>query len=289
MGGPEIRYISFDTRVDMLTCYAREFVVALGELAKFEREFEYFHKALRRHVEKHPEMFRLKGFNIVAILVYVDKLEDVCVEHGFKSSGDKCERIKERFRSADTIPIDYPEGAALLRDLRERIEDDLKSHLFAHLTPEEADLYSSPTKHWDIAVSRFPRIRFDVEECSKCFALSRYGAAIFHVLLVAEYGVVQIANAVGVAGDRPGWGALERVERILDKPFKDRSPLEQRHSELLKNIVPLSTAIKDSWRHKISHVENKLDWLDSDFDPQIAGEIISATRGFMRRLAQDLP
>jgi hypothetical protein len=48
-------------------------------------------------------------------------------------------------------------------------------------------------------------------------------------------------------------------------------------------------AIKDSWRHKISHVENKLNWMDTDFSPQVAVEIISATRGFMRRLATDMP
>lgn len=81
----------------------------------------------------------------------------------------------------------------------------------------------------------------------------------------------------------------KRLEKILAKPFKDRSPLEQKHSELLNNIVPLTNAIKDSWRHKISHIQNKLDWLDTDFNSQLAAEIISATRGFMRRLAQELP
>jgi hypothetical protein len=46
-------------------------------------------------------------------------------------------------------------------------------------------------------------------------------------------------------------------------------------------------AMKDSWRHKISHVENRLEWLDTDFRPQLAKAIIKAIRGFMRRLATE--
>jgi len=79
------------------------------------------------------------------------------------------------------------------------------------------------------------------------------------------------------------------LERIHSKKWGDKTPLEQQHAEFLKNLLPLSFAIKDSWRHKISHVDNKLAWTDTDFGPEVAGEIISATRGFMRKLATDLP
>jgi hypothetical protein len=47
--------------------------------------------------------------------------------------------------------------------------------------------------------------------------------------------------------------------------------------------------MKESWRHKIDHVANKLEWMDTDFSPEVANEIITATRGFMRRLAAELP
>jgi hypothetical protein len=112
---------------------------------------------------------------------------------------------------------------------------------------------------------------------------------VFHVLLVAEFGVIRVAELLHVGGDKPGWGSLERLVRINAKAWKERSPLEQEHSDFLKNVLPLAIAIKDSWRHKISHVDNKLEWMDTDFSPQVADEIISAARGFMRRLAADLP
>jgi len=108
-------------------------------------------------------------------------------------------------------------------------------------------------------------------------------------MLVAEFRAIQVGNLLKVSGDKPGWGCVERLNKILGKPFEARSPLEQEHSELLRRILPMIAAVKDSTRHKITHVDNKLEWLDKDFSPQIAAEVIAATRGFMRRLAAELP
>jgi hypothetical protein len=150
-------------------------------------------------------------------------------------------------------------------------------------------MYTNPDQDWKTIIRRFPKLRHDVEECSKCFALGRYPASLFHVLLVAEFGIIEVAKLLNVVGNRPGWGDLERLERVHNKKWAEKSLLEQQHSEFLKNLLPLAFAIKDSWRHKISHVENKLEWMNTDFSSQVASEIISATRGFMRRLAEDLP
>jgi len=271
----------------MIVFITAEFVATLNEIARLEEQFEYL--ARLKVSEKNESRFRLQDFNVIQIMGNVSKLECICIEHGFNSAIEKCQRIEARLRSWATIPVKFPEASSLLRDLRERIEDDLKNHLFTHLSPSEAEFYTIPLKDWEIAVKRFPKVALDVEESSKCFALGRYAASIFHVLLVAEYGLIQVAKLLNVAGDKPGWGSLQRLEKILKTDYKDRSLLQQEHSALLSNVVPLTAAIKDSWRHKISHVENKLVWLDADFSPQIAEEIISAVRGFMRRLASDMP
>jgi hypothetical protein len=57
----------------------------------------------------------------------------------------------------------------------------------------------------------------------------------------------------------------------------------------LENVIPLAIVVKDSWRHKLDHVDNQIRWVDTDFSPQVTEEIISATRGFMRKLAMELP
>jgi hypothetical protein len=224
----------------------------------------------------------------VEIYAYVGTLAVELLTYGFESSSLKADRIHERLQAAHML-VSYGEMVSLLRELRERIEDDFHKLVFVSLTLEESKLYDDPDKGWEDVTRRFPKVRHDVEECSKCFALTRYGAALFHVLLVAEFGIIQVAELFGQAGDKPGWGALDRLRKINDKKYSDKSALEQQHSDFLKNLLPLAFAMKDSWRHKISHVDNKLEWMDTDFSPEVAAEIISAVRGFMRRLAVDLP
>jgi hypothetical protein len=224
----------------------------------------------------------------VEIYSHIGVLATDLAVHGLKSAALKCGRIHERLET-HRMNISYGDMTSMLRELRERMEDDMHIVVFLCLSQDESALYDDPGKDWDAVIGRFHKMRHDIEESSKCFALARYSAAIFHVLLVAEFGIIKVAELFGAAGDRPGWGALDRLQRINDKKWNDKTPLEQEHAEFLKNLLPLAFAIKDSWRHKISHVDNKLEWMDTDFSPQVAGEIISATRGFMRRLAADLP
>jgi hypothetical protein len=207
-------------------------------------------------------------------------------QHRLTSTEQKCTRIMDKCHAQ---PVTYREIVADLKDLRERLEDELKGHLFFHLTPQEAELHEQPTHGWHTVITRFPKAKTDIEDSSKCLAFGMYAASVFHILLVAEFGVIEVAKLFKVEGDKPGWGALERLEKINKKDWKDKSSLEQQHSEFLKNLTPLALAIKDSWRHKISHAENKLTWVGTDFSQRTADEIITATRGFMRRIAQDLP
>jgi hypothetical protein len=175
------------------------------------------------------------------------------------------------------------------KELQGRLDDELFGILFFSMTSSEVQCYTNPTKDWEEIIKRWPKTQIDIEESSRCFACARYAGAIFHVLLVAEIGVIEVSALLGVKGDKPGWGALDRLGRILATAYKGRSPIQQANSELLEQTMPLMLAIKDSWRHKINHVDNKLEWLDTDFSPQVAEEIMKATRGFMRRLATELP
>jgi hypothetical protein len=209
-----------------------------------------------------------------------------CADLGLFASTATIDKLLALFSKPDAT---YGQFQELGKELQGRLDDELFGILFFSLTGAEAQSYINPIIDWEEVIKRWPKTQIDVEESSRCFACARYAAAIFHSLLVAEFGVIEVAKLLGVAGDKPGWAALDRLERILARPYKERSPLEQANTEFLKQNLPLMLAIKDSWRHKISHVDNKLEWLDTDFSPQIAEEIMKATRGFMRRLATELP
>jgi hypothetical protein len=202
----------------------------------------------------------------------------------------------------DLTPLQDQSGAIVHRKTQAASEVLARTHeilraikaeseiiLFLRIPREDVEWYRAPFTDWEAVLKRWLEMKSNVEECSKCFALERYCAAVFHALLVAEFGVIKVSELFGVQGDKPGWGAVERLHKITLKPYKDRSAVEVTHFDLLSKLVPLMHSIKTSWRHKLDHVDNQLVWLDADFSPKVAKEIISATQGFMRILAMELP
>jgi hypothetical protein len=224
----------------------------------------------------------------VHIYAKLGVMQGLASMHDFNSIDQQCQRLMRTWE-AKHMHISCGEARDGLRELRQRAEDDFKGHFFLHLTPDESKQYQEPTKHWEAVASRFYKVKFNIEESGKCFALGRHGAAVFHILQVAEYGVIQIGDLLEVLGDKPGWSCVARLRRLIDVPFPQRSPLVRKHSKLLENTLPLVAAMKDSWRHRLDHVDNQIIWHDTDFSPEVADEIIKATRGFMRKLAADLP
>jgi hypothetical protein len=226
-----------------------------------------------------------------ALLIFtiVHELADSASKHGMISTGLKCKRIADRLQ-ANSMIVNCGSLMDDLNALWERIEDDLKGQCFLHLDSKQQVLYTDPKKEWGSVIARFTKdVEYNIEECSRCFALERYGAAVFHVLQVAEYGVIQVGAVLGELGDRPGWSCVARLQRLIAVPYPQRTPIAQTHTKLLESVLPLATAMKDSWRHKLDHVDNQIKWLDTDFSPAVAEQIIFAVRGFMEKLALELP
>jgi hypothetical protein len=262
---------------DMMELYAYFFVQATNQLTAWEKT-----------LGEDDREFVVRPDAAARLFAEVGTCYCLCMTHEFTSTAQQCVRIHEDMKARQMI-VKCGDLRIDLRELRRRFEDELRGKPFFQLFPPELELYKSPSKGWESVIERFPQTRIDIEECSKCMAFERHAAALFHVLLVAEFGIIQVARLFNVAGDKPGWGCLDRLARISDKKWQDKSPTEQQYSDFLKGLLPLAVSIKDTWRHKISHVDNRLEWLDTDFSPEVAREIISATRGFMRRLAVDLP
>lgn len=279
---PESQRSRFGTRgvvslLDMLKIFGDLFVKRMYEIHTIELS------------TSHPQATNipLSAHNVAAVFAHVSTFGLECQTLELDSAAAKCQRIANDFKTNPKITHGY--AYTMLRELRERFEDDLKEHVFFELSQGESSLYNDPLKEWSEVVGRFPKIRFDIEEAAKCYAFARYGAAVFHAMLIAEFGVIEAAKFFGAEGDKPGWGCLERLRKINDKKWEEKSEREQKYSKFLADLLPLAFAMKDSWRHKMDHIDNKLVWMDTNFSPELAGEIVQATAGFMRRLAADLP
>lgn len=176
------------------------------------------------------------------------------------------------------------------KEIQERLIDEMDAKIFFALTPRETDFYDAPRAAWKEALARFPAILDDVEEASKCLALSRYPASVFHSVQIVEAGLIELGGFLRVNDPLSGWTAVAgALKKVIDKKHGDRTTFEKKNFAFLEQTQGTVEGLKNAWRNKISHAGAKLTVMGKEFSPEVAEEILFATRAFMRRLAEGLP
>lgn len=177
-----------------------------------------------------------------------------------------------------------------LRDIKDRLVDELSTKLFFQVVHAKREFYENPTKGWEQVINRFQDTQSDIEEMGKCFALSRYPAAVFHSLLVVEFGLIDLGREIGVTDPKLGWDATcNKMKQLVDGGHSKYPTTIRINFSSLEQINNSAQTMKHAWRNKVNHAAGKLFVLRPDFTPDVAEDIISATRSFMRTLAVDLP
>jgi hypothetical protein len=195
------------------------------------------------------------------------------------------------WRHASFSDMSGSDVAARIDEVQRTLHRELKSMLFMYIPPDRAQLYLNPFDGWEKVAERFKGTIADIEECSRCLACDRFGAAVFHVMLVAEVGAIEIGKLIQIQDPKPGWpSTIREMNRIvLRVKYQDLKPVEQTHRQFLGQLLPIMESMEQGWRHKISHIDNKLVLVNGEFAPEVASEIVIATRAFMRRLAVEMP
>jgi hypothetical protein len=185
---------------------------------------------------------------------------------------------------ADTVLI------GLISDVQSRLADELSINLFFKLPTEKAKYFDFPMVGWEEVLARFPEAGFDVEEMSKCFALSRYAACVFHSVSAIEAGLEHLGTFLSVTDHQSGWTSVSReLNKIVNKKYPELTPFEKDNKFFIEQMQGVTEALKSAWRNKISHAQGKLTLMTGEFSPDVAEEIMMASRSFMRRLATELP
>ena len=185
-------------------------------------------------------------------------------------------------------------GMAFLSSIREvqtRIHDELSINLFFKLPPDKKLYFLFPLKNWEEIIARFPETVSNVEEMSKCFALSRYAASVFHSVRAIESSLIHLGRFLDVKDPLSGWTAVtSRLDALVVKTkYPDLEPRFQKCFPFLEQMQAVAQALKSAWRNKISHAQGSLVLMTTDFSPDIAEEIMIASRAFMRRMATEMP
>jgi hypothetical protein len=213
---------------------------------------------------------------------------EVCAGADLTACVASLARLKALFNRDDATVGDLRK---LMDELQGRVIDELTAQRFFSLTLEEARKFNEWRIGWEKVLERFPDTTRDVEEMNKCFALSRYTAAMFHALHIAEWGAINLGDVIGVSDLKKGWGPTERRMREIVKGGRSTFPagmpigfefLEQMSREINTMVL--------AWRHKVDHAANHLAIIpNTDFTPDIAEHIMISVRVFMLRLMDGLP
>jgi hypothetical protein len=237
---------------------------------------------------------------VVAVHETLVYLDDICSKNELPVTGVLVSHVR---RLMDvTLDKDDPLSQVaemsltvlLLSQYLERIRltliDELETKLLFQLPSNKKDWFENPTKNWENVIDRFPATVDEIEEMGKCFALSRYGAAVFHSLLVVEAGLIALGSVIGVTDPKAGWDATTKKLNDLVQGGHPKYPASLPiNFATCEQINQKVQTMKHAWRNKVNHVAGRLVVMRSDFAPDIAEEIVIATRGFMRTLATDIP
>jgi hypothetical protein len=156
------------------------------------------------------------------------------------------------------------EMAARLKDFRSKLERELNHRFFLYLTEEEAAQFRSAQPFGPEVASAFPAIvNVELCEASKCLALGRHTACVFHLMRVMEAAVQVFGKKLGatlVKSAAPGKRVSELTwDQILNELNPKLRGLPQntlhrkRRHEKLAAAQSYLYGVKDAWRNPTMH------------------------------------
>jgi hypothetical protein len=201
-----------------------------------------------------------------------------CRIFGLPVSAKSCEEIIKRLES-DSPKVG--KFSVLLGELQKRMEDEFEAQLFLYLPPDDASLYQKPFNDWDNTLAKRQVLAsFDIEEGSKCLALHRGTACVYHMMRLMEIAVKDIADAlmITLAWDDRSWGkVLNLIKTELDARNKSGDAAWVGQRVFFEDAFVHLNAVKVAWRNPTMHVDKK-------YDPDRASEIYDMVRIFMEHL-----
>jgi hypothetical protein len=155
------------------------------------------------------------------------------------------------------------EMAARLKDFRSKLERELNERFFLYLSEEEAGQFQSDQPFGPLVASVFSSYKYDdLGEASKCLALGRYTACVFHLMRVMEIAVQAFGKKLDVHLVKivPGKRVTELTwEQILNelnpklRAMPQNTVKQKRLHEKYASVQSYLYGVKDAWRNPTMH------------------------------------
>jgi hypothetical protein len=181
----------------------------------------------------------------------------------------------------------------LFLEIGVRLREEMKHPAMFIMPVPLKTYYESPLKGWESVIDRYGSAQFmeDISEAGKCLATDRLTGCVFHLMRIVETAVIELYWLTGLPLDEKAHfgSVVSKLEKLTQRTeFKDLPPVAQPHIGFLKEVLPYLHAVKDAWRNRVSHVDERILPKDG-YAPENVTEIYMATRGLMRTLAEKAP
>jgi hypothetical protein len=201
------------------------------------------------------------------------------IQEAKRAGMDLCVLQAERAKSYVSGPdATGKQFFVLVRELGTRTTDYLKSRSALMIPEAQRGYFDAPTKGWEQPIERFPRLADHIEEASKCLALGRNTACVYHSMAIVQEALEALGRRLSVPLDpySDTWnGLLSKVENAIkakqgSTPKKSWKKVEPFYAELVSDL----RAIKNAWRNPTMHFRRT-------YNDEQAGKIYARVQDFM--------
>ena len=109
--------------------------------------------------------------------------ENECIDLELKTCADSLRRMRRILANPNGT---YEQIWEIGKELDGRLRAEMEGRVFLSLSMEEAKYFENYRQRWGEFLELYPSTEDDIEEASKCIALSRNTACVFHLMRVLE-------------------------------------------------------------------------------------------------------
>jgi hypothetical protein len=112
-------------------------------------------------------------------------------------------------------------------------------------------------------LANFQDAQYDAREAGNCFAFERFTACVYHLMRVAEHGLVCVARSIGVPEEKisKGWdGCIQGIESEIKRISSTKPTADwQEQTKKYNSLCSWFATMKVGWRNPVSHVPRTYD------------------------------
>jgi len=228
-------------------------------------------------------------------------LRTFCMDLDLDSAASQLDRIKDDLAARpDMLRSQF---RALIEDLRNRIDDQLKKRQFLYVPFALVPYWENPTLFGDEVFNKIPSATNDIFEAGSCFAVGRAGGTVYHCMGIMQAALFAVAEHLATLNPNlkitidlnvDDWGSVvKKIQSAIDAleqnaltkqragdptAYPQWKSIESAYNELISDV----NAVKKAWRHTHAHYRQT-------FDEEHARKILEKVGDFISHAATLLP